>query len=209
MKPYLLLFASFCNDFTPIQASEISGTSYASAQHWYTKFRSRVAWLAQDDFSRNGVGFDVQIDESAMSHRKYHRGRLIKEKWVFGVCENERGGKVYMIPVPDRTAATLMPIILQATPPDAIVRSDKWKAYTGIDGQDRNHLEVNHSEHFVDPVTFSHTQRIEGLWNQCKLWRRARYYLHSKYIDQYVLEWVYRYNNQRDFNSLWTSIYTI
>ena len=112
-----------------------------------------------------------------------------------------------MVPVPDRSAKTLVPIIKQAVPDDGIVRSDGLKAYLGINATHRIHLTVNHKTHFVDPETWAHIQRIESLWNQCKLWKQNRYYRDQAHLDRYVKEWCYRYNMNRDFRKIWLSLY--
>ena len=110
-----------------------------------------------------------------------------------------------MIPVPDRSARTLIPIIEQAAPEDGIVRSDKWKAYIGIDATDRNHITVNHKTNFVDPLTYAHIQRIESLWNQCKFWMKARGYNDRSHLDRYVKEWCFRHNSNTEFAIIWNS----
>ena len=62
----------------------------------------------------NGRPKIVEIDESKFFQAKYNRGRGIWEHghWVFGGIE--RGsGKCFLVEVPDRTAAILLPIIQQ------------------------------------------------------------------------------------------------
>ena len=55
-----------------------------------------------------GPNKTVEIDESKFGRRKYHRGHLVKGQWVFGGIERE-SCETFLIPVPDRTADTLMP----------------------------------------------------------------------------------------------------
>ena len=72
----------------------------------------------------------------------------------------------FMQIVSSRDAATLLPIIAAHVAPGTQVHSDQWSAYNrvgslpGIAG----HSTVNHSLHFVDPVTGTHTQHIESYW---------------------------------------------
>ena len=59
-----------------------------------------------------GPGEVVEIDESMFGRRKYHRGRQLSGQWVFGGVV--RGTKdIFMVPVDDRSAATLIPLINQ------------------------------------------------------------------------------------------------
>ena len=59
-----------------------------------------------------GSGHIVEIYESKFGRRKYHRGRLLSGQWVFGGIDRETKD-VFMIPVEDRSSATLIPIIQQ------------------------------------------------------------------------------------------------
>ena len=72
--------------------------------------------------------------------------------------------------VPDRSAATLLPIIQQHVRSGTIVHSDECAAYNRIQhlppvGQ---HRVVNHSLHFVDPATSVHAPHAESYWNRVK-----------------------------------------
>ena len=53
----------------------------------------------------------VEIDESKFGKRKYHRGSRVDGVWVFGGIERE-SRTCFMVSVEDRTAATLIPIII-------------------------------------------------------------------------------------------------
>ena len=69
-----------------------------------------------------------------------------------------------MYAVPDRSAATLMPIIQNSILPGTTVISDLWRAYGGINAIGFNHSTVNHSINFVDPETRAHIQNVENTW---------------------------------------------
>jgi len=56
--------------------------------------------------------------------------------------------------------------------PGSIVMTDEWRGYNGMDTWTNPpyvHMTVNHSKHFVDPVTGANTQRIESCWRDFKL----------------------------------------
>eukprot|EP00731_Ephydatia_muelleri_P011616 Em0006g510a len=109
-----------------------------------------------------GPGKEVEIDESKFGKRKYNRGRAVEGHWVFGGME--RGsGESFLVEVARRDAATLLPIIAQHVRPGTTVYSDEWAAYHQLSTATGNvHLTVNHSLHFVDPVTGAHTQGVEN-----------------------------------------------
>ena len=59
------------------------------------------------------------------------------------------------------------PIIAAHVAPGTEVHSDQWSAYNQVSSLPgvAGHSTVNHSLHFVDPVTGTHTQNIESYWN--------------------------------------------
>ena len=57
-----------------------------------------------------GPGTTVQIDESKVGKRKYHRRHRVEGQWVSGGIEEECR-KRFLVLVEDRTEATLLPII--------------------------------------------------------------------------------------------------
>ena len=76
----------------------------------------------------------------------------------------------YMETVPDRTAATLLPIIQGHLEPGTNIHSDEWRAYRRVQQIPAvaSHSTVNHSVNFVDPQTGTHTQNIESYWARVK-----------------------------------------
>ena len=115
-----------------------------------------------------GPGIIVEIDESKFGKRKYNRGRLVVGHWVFGIVERDTG-RMVMLCVPDRSAATLIPLIQHYVLPGSIVYSDEWAAYNILAHTPQyTHHTVNHSENFVNPTSGVHTQGIEGSWNIVK-----------------------------------------
>ena len=49
----------------------------------------------------------VEIDERKFGWRKYHKGHIDRKQWAFGGDER-CSGSMCLVPVPDRTAGTLM-----------------------------------------------------------------------------------------------------
>lgn len=94
------------------------------------------------------LSFHVQINESLFSRRKYELGRIKPKRWVFGPCDNTRGGRVYMVTVEKRNEGNHIPIIQSWFPQGSACRN--------LNNYGFPHCTVNHSEYFVDPITLEH-----------------------------------------------------
>lgn len=146
-----------------------------------------VRWL-EDQAPIGGPGKVVEIDESKFGKRKYHVGRRVDGVWVFGGVERETQ-KRFIVPVEKRDAATLLPLCQKYILPGTTIHSDCWKAYNDLQHLGYTHLVVNHSQHFVDPVTGVHTNTIESLWKDIKGWvlragnKKAHYH---QYFARYL-----------------------
>lgn len=155
----------------------------------------------------------MEIDETCLSKRKYHQGRVIRpNQWMFGGIQ--RGTRTFMTLVDRRDAATLLPIIQRFILPGTEKHSDLWRAYGGIQAlpQGYMHLTVNHSINFVDPQTLAHTQSIEGTWSRFKSKVKSSHGLNTsceERYDDYLQEFMWKANfGARDevFFNFWSQI---
>ena len=109
----------------------------------------------------------MEIDESTFGRRKYNVGRVIEGQWVFGaICRETR--ECFMVPVEERNKDTLLTIIKERIQPGTTIISDCWRAYECLEDEGYQHLKVNHSVNFVDPVSKAHTNTIERRWRDTK-----------------------------------------
>lgn len=114
-----------------------------------------------------GVDKIVEIDETLVGKRKYNRGKRVDGQWVFGGIERD-SGRAFLVPVDKRDRATLLPIIKNSILPGSTIVSDCWKPYDILGEEGYNHLTVNHSITFKDPVTGACTNKIESTWAALK-----------------------------------------
>ena len=91
-----------------------------------------------------------------------------------------------------RDAATLLPIITKYVGPGTVVYSDECSAYQLSITTGSVHHTVNHSLHFVVPVTGAHTQSVESMWSCCKRMMREERTMHSQLFDTYLPEFMWR-----------------
>ena len=125
------------------------------------------------------------------------RGHLVEGQWVFGGTEHRESGdskRCFMVPISDRKATTLLPIIQQYILPGSIIMSDCWKAYEGIGRLDFEHYTVNHSENYKDPITGACTNTIEGSWRHLK--RSLPLNVRKGDYSPYLAEYLWRRKNQ-------------
>jgi hypothetical protein len=99
-----------------------------------------------------------------MARRKYNVGRIVDEKWVFGMFDaNQRVGVLEF--VANKTQAALFPLIQKYVRGGSIINSDSAAMYVNIATQQSHivniptipmppyeHIWVNHTQNFVDPL---------------------------------------------------------
>ena len=86
--------------------------------------------------------------------------------------------------------------------PGTIVRTDLQRGYRALADFGMEHQTVNHTEHFVDPVTGVHTNTIEGTWNGMKM-RICRQHFNREFIDGALMEFIWR---RRYADDLWNRL---
>lgn len=184
----------------------------------------------------------IQIDESKFGKRMNNRGVHTEGVWCFGLVEalrtNEtyrsyvgngvyvlkpkfKAGRAFVCTVPNRSAATLIPIIQAYCARGSVIRSDGWAAYSSLHPSDviredgsavpadytgyffARHEVVNHSLNFAteDQVRGNqtegliHTNVIEGLWSPMKRFIHPRHRT-AKDCPGKLLEFLWRRENQ-------------
>ena len=147
---------------------ELRISSNSTIVDWYNFAREDcVAVLEKDSEAIGDPGKVVEIDESKFGKRKYHKGRRVDGCWVFGGIERENK-KLFLTTVPDRSSATLIPIIKKFILPGTKIISDCWKSYDCLRTEGYVHGTVNHLVEFVNSVAGDHTNTIESTWRAVK-----------------------------------------
>ena len=138
----------------------------------------------------------VEIDEALLHRRKYNRGRLKDSGWVLGGVERPvspgDSPRAFLEVCPDRKRETLEQCILEHVQPGTIIVTDQFKSYNHLSRLGYYHYSVNHSKHFVDPITRAHTQRIEGFWKQVRKEAIPSTGIPIYYLRSYLASFLYR-----------------
>jgi transposase-like protein len=175
--------------------------SHVTIGDWSRFCRDICLWHIETDLDNSvigGPGRVVEIDESLIVRRKYNRGRMLTQEWVFGGTERRTDGSwnCFIEFVEDRTEHTLVEIIKRRIAAGTCIVSDGWAAYRGLDQLPEyyyTHKVVNHSQNFVDPEDAeANTQRIENLWMLLKRFLRSRGTNKSDFNWEYVCEFLFR-----------------
>ncbi|QQP51686.1 Uncharacterized protein FKW44_013120 [Caligus rogercresseyi] len=169
---------------------------------WYKSFRDVCSQiLNRYPYKIGGPGMVVQIDESLMAKRKYHRGHLVPERWVFGgYCPNTKEGFLFM--VENRSATVLLPLIVENAAYGGIPQLPVLPPF--------QHEVVNHSQNFVDPGTGAHTNNVECYWKNAKRRFKSMAGVHdttlSGHLDEFKWREKYGRSPREAFDNLFKQI---
>ena len=155
----------------PTRAIEyITDTSRTSINKILKKVSKIVVNRYDEEFSKiGGKDIVVEIDESKFGKRKYNRGHRVDGVWIFGMVERTEERRIHLLAVDDRKASTLKKALVKRVDSESTIYSDCWKGYNSLIEQFSEHLTVNHSENYKDPITGVHTNTIEGNWCGIKI----------------------------------------
>lgn len=147
-----------------------------------------------------GPGRVVEIDEALIRKRKYNRGKGKQQIWIFGGVERTLPlfSRAFITIVPDRSAATLLPIILEYVLPGTHIMSDQWRSYACLKELGYIHTTVNHKLHFRDPETGTSTNIVESMWAHLRRFF-PRSGVREDELDDYIADFLYEHRKKVPF----------
>lgn len=114
---------------------------------------------------------------------------------VIGVLQ--RDGKVKAQKSKDVSGKTLRSFIKRNVKEGSVINTDEWRGYNGL-SKNYLHYVINHgSGEYVNGNV--HTNTLEGFWSLLKRGVVGQYhYVTEKYLNRYIDEFCYRYNNRKN-----------
>jgi transposase-like protein len=186
------LIASSKKGFSAHQLHRTLGVTYKTA--WFMAMRIRESMRDIKPSPLGGEGKFVEADETFTGGKAKNRAYKAPPPKEAVMALVERGGKVHSFHVPDVTAATLKPIIVDAITKDSHFRTDESGVYWKIGEQFASHTTVIHSigEYVRDDA---HTNTIEGYFS---IFKRGIYgvyhHVSQTHLKRYLCEFDFRYN---------------
>jgi len=170
---------------------------------WFMLHRIRLAM--QDELTGGSLSGLVEVDETYIGGkaRNMHKD---KRQRVHGQSRNigaktvvlgmlERGKTVRATVIPDRSKASIQPIVAGNVEPGAEVHSDEWAVNWRMDDE-YTHKIVNHLERYVDGNV--HTNGLENFWSLLKRSINGTYVsVEPFHLFRYVDEQAFRFNNRK------------
>lgn len=106
-----------------------------------------------------GPGLAFEIDESVLNGNIMLALLSNNSEFLLAFAGEKQ---CLLFAVNNRSAASLLPIIVEQIAPGSLIILDQWSSYNGIrnTNQNYNYQTLNHSRHFIDPVTGAHTNAV-------------------------------------------------
>ena len=147
-----------CNFFPQQVIAYQVQISISTVSDWVSFCREVVIdYVEYSSKPLGGPGKTVEIYEAKFGKRKFNHGRRIEGTWVFGGFECKTK-EILMVPNPDRSKETLIGYLKTWVLPGTHIISDCWAAYSNLKEEGYTHKIVNHTEHFVGPISGAYTQ---------------------------------------------------
>ena len=183
------------------------GVGYKTAWRMFKQIR---ALMDEPAGPLSGI---VEIDETYEGGRpRYKQGRrgsprrgdAAAQRPVVGMVE--RGGSLQAFVTADTKARTIKRLVAAHVLPVSMVFTDEARRYGFLRHSGYSHRRVHHRARvYVDGNV--HTNTIDGFWSLLKNGiRGAHRAVGAGYLQDYVNEYVFRYNHRRDVQPMFRSI---
>ncbi|XP_029653503.1 uncharacterized protein LOC115226631 [Octopus sinensis] len=211
LQDFILLTYLWSRNTTVLLTSELVGLSISTVTQWYQYMRDITSdYFVRNPYQIGGPGHIVEIDEPMMCKRKYKRGRMSQERWVFGGWD--RDDKIgFLAFVPDCAPETLLFLIKKYIKPGTTIHSNRCSAsnrISEINVTPKYILSVaNQTENCVDPAkTDLDTNTLECYWRRAKQCFKNIMGRDTEMVESYLNEFLWREQYGRTGNECFENI---
>jgi transposase-like protein len=160
-KKIMLLARLFLADVPAKAIKKLHGFTDEVLADYFSYFMQLISTsLNEEDTRIGGPGIIVEIDETKLGKRKYNRSHHVGGAWAVCGVERTEQRKLFCVHVDKRDTETLEAVIKKHVHEESIVYTDLWRGYSNIADMGYDHLQVNHSKHFKDPISGVHTKQL-------------------------------------------------
>lgn len=189
---------------TPIsEIVKTVGVGSEAVCNWTSYVRQLLAEnINYEQVQIGGEGIIIEVDETKLGKRKYHRGHKVDGVWVIGGVERTGQKKMFLQEVENRNYETILEIFKIYVLPGSIVYTDGWAPYIRVCKElNLTHKKVNHKYHFKNPEDGTHTNTIEGNNNGLKTLIKPR-----NRSRKNINDWLYYFIWRRIYSkTIWKS----
>ena len=165
---------------------------------WALLHKLRRAMVAPE---REPLSDEVEVDEGYLGGRDTHLrgGRQRHGKPLVGVAVEVRGsgsGRLRLQLLPDASAASLRSFIRSSVAAGAIIYTDGWSGYRGLDGVGFDHRPRIQHARFPDREWL--LPRAHRALSNLRTWLQGTHHgVSPKHLPVYLDEFVFRHNRRR------------
>ena len=169
---------------------------------WFINHRIREMVKISSDITLTNT---IQVDETYVKGKAKNRTKKKRKLIADGVIKDEPAivfgmvsDKAVMKVVPNAERETLNPIINEVVQDsEAVIVTDGWTSYSGLDEQYKGHIIINHAQDEYKVGEY-HTNTVEGLWSILKRGIYGIYHhVSAKHLQRYCEEFAHRYNSRK------------
>jgi transposase-like protein len=216
--PVMWMLVNAKNGISSWEVHRAVGVTQKTA--WFILQRCRLAM--QDELTGGNLDGEVEVDETFIGGkaRNMHKDKKLRlmisskgaglnaghgKAIVFGMLE--RDGRVRATVIPDRTKATIRPIVRGSVEAGTTIHSDEHGDNWRMDAE-YTHQIVNHLNMYVDGNV--HTNGIENFWSLLKRTLGGTYVsVEPFHLFRYVDEQAFRFNNRKPMDDSHRFIYAM
>lgn len=169
--------------------------SYQTAWSWLHKLRRAMVRPGRDRLTG-----EVEVDETYIGGREARViGRKATKKSIVAIAAEIRGrgiGRIRMSVVNDASSESLIPFLRATVCEGAVVRTDAWQGYSGLEGLGYDHRPKNIAAS-GDPahIVMPRVHRVASLLDRWLLGTHQGA-IRPKHLDYYLDEFTFRFNRR-------------